>query len=233
MKNLVIGSAGQIGSAIRQILDCDGYDIADEKNPGNFYDVIHICIPYSEDFVEIVNEYVNRFEPELIIIHSTVPVGTCEKMGLAEDVVYSPVRGIHPDLERGIRTFLKIFAGEKAKEAALIFQQKGVPCSFATYDNAVRSLEAAKLWDTTQYGWNIVLEKAIHQYCVANGLEFKLVYTLFNETYNKGYEDLGHPEFKKYILKHIPGKIGGHCVNANLDLLHSPISRIIKDLNID
>lgn len=231
MKNLVIGNAGQIGSAIQRILECDGYDnVNANEMPSEHYDALHITIPYSENFIEIVKKYLNIYEPDICIIHSTVPIGTTEQI---PNAVYSPCRGVHPELEKGIRTFVKYFAGDKSDVAAGIFKEKGMTCTIARYPKATRSLEAAKLWDTTQYGWNIVLEKAIHTYCVENNLDFKLVYTLFNESYNYGYEKLGFPQYKKYILEHRIGKIGGHCVIPNLELLKSPITQIIKDLNID
>ena len=58
-----------------------------------------------------------------------------------------------------------------------------------------------------------------------------MVYTHANQSYNDGYNELGHPQYKKYILKHMEGKIGGHCVISNLDLLDSDVSDIIKKYN--
>ena len=61
--------------------------------------------------------------------------------------------------------------------------------------------------------------------------DFDLIYTHANESYNKGYEKLGHPEYKKYILKHVDGKIGGHCVLQNCPFLDSWISSLIQEEN--
>lgn len=234
MKNLVIGNKGQIGSAIQKILECEGYDIVDGKFKyvyHNFmFNTMHITIPFSEDFVNQVSYYAEIIESPLIIIHSTVPSGTCDRFDKKFNVVYSPCRGVHPELEKGIRTFVKFFAGEKAKIASEIFAEKGIDVEIATN---TRSLEAAKDWDTTQYGWNIVLEKLIHKDCINRDLDFDLVYTRFNKTYNEGFEKLGMPQYKKYILEHREGKIGGHCVIPNLEFIDSPICKIIKDLNID
>ncbi len=233
MKNLVIGSAGQIGSAVKKILDCDGYDIANDQNPGGSYDVLHITIPFSDRFIYEVKKYEMMFNVSLIIIHSTVPVGTCDKIGSA-NIVYSPCRGVHPDLEKGIRTFTKYFTGKKSREAVKIFSEKiDGECMYSDSPRAMASLEAAKLWDTTQYGFNIVLEKAIYKYCEENELDFELIYTMFNTSYNEGYEELGLPKYKKYVLDHKPGKIGGHCIMPNIELLNHPIGKIIKDFNID
>lgn len=233
MKNLVIGNKGQIGSAIQSILGCHGIDKSENVFLSNteteHYDVLHICIPYSDEFIDLVHRYKLWYDAEIVIVHSTVPVGTCAKIG--EFIVYSPCRGIHPELEKGIRTFTKYFAGEKAEQASKVFSEKGLDCVYATNPIAVRSLEASKLWDTTQYGWNIIIEKMIYKHCQDNDLDFNLVYTMFNKSYNEGYEKLGHPEYKKYILEHRDGKIGGHCVMANLDLLDSKICDIIKELN--
>jgi len=49
------------------------------------------------------------------------------------------------------------------------------------------------------------------------GVEFKEVVTDFIEMYNRGYKKLG----MKWAIQPntFPGKIGGHCVMQNLDLL--------------
>lgn len=225
--SLVIGNKGQIGSAIQKILDCEGIDLGDQLL--DQYEYLHVCIPYSENFVEIVKTYTLQYNARVVVVHSTVPVGTCKEIGKFTFAVYSPCRGIHPHLELGIRTFVKYFAGYLSSEAAVIFKDKGISCVIYDRDGSMESLEAAKLWDTTQYGWNILLEKIIHKYCLDNGLDFGIVYSSFNQTYNDGYEALGLPQYKKYILGHMPGPIGGHCVMNNLDLLDSPVSTLLKD----
>jgi UDP-N-acetyl-D-mannosaminuronate dehydrogenase len=220
--NIVIG-LGQIGTAIKDILGCDGID-KDSVYIPQHYDVMHVCIPALDNFIDVVNVYKERFTPDLIIVHSTVPVGTCKKLG----AVHSPCRGIHPVLKEGIMTFVKYFGGERAEEASEIFKEKGIKVKCCKDSNTI---EALKLWDTTQYGLNIVLEKEIYKYCQENGLDFDLIYTDANTTYNSGYEELGHPEYKKYILKHKEGKIGGHCVLQNLPLLKGLIADFISDYN--
>jgi hypothetical protein len=76
-----------------------------------------------------------------------------------------------------------------------------------------------KLWDTEQYREAVLLEKRIKAYCDKYNFDFDIIYTDANRTYNEGYELLGHPEYKKYILKHMDGPIGGHCLEANHKLL--------------
>lgn len=224
MKQLVIG-VGEIGMAIKQVLDCDGYDefknmtdVADE------YDVLHICFPYGVLFEMQVNDYKSRFNPILVVVHSTVPIGTCDKL----KAVSSPVRGVHPHLFEGVKTFVKFFGGEHCKTAARLFSDVGVKTQ--THPDA-RTTEAMKLWDTTMYGFNIILEKAIYEYCEKYNLDFDIVYTQANQTYNDGYRELDMPQFQKYVLGHRDGKIGGHCVIPNCDLLDSWVGELIKDKN--
>lgn len=230
MKQIVIG-LGEVGIAIQKILECDGHDIkAAEDDPymkkvARDHDVIHIAFPYSPTFEEFVRFYMHRTNGSpLIIVHSSVPVGTCDPHGW----IHSPVRGIHPHLEEGIRTFTKFFGGAGYSRAMDIFSARGIK----TYGvSSARETEAMKLWDTTIYGWNILIEKAIKKYCDENSLDFRTVYTMANATYNEGYSLLGHPEFSKYVLKDFPGPIGGHCVRENWELLDSPITDICKELH--
>ena len=220
-KQIVIG-LGEIGRSIKIVLNCDGMDI--EKTEKQHYDTIHICFPYSDNFIEEVKKYQNYFTPSLTVIHSTVQIGTSKKLG----AVHSPVRGKHPNLENGIRNFVKYFGGDKSKEASKIFSELGIAVSDGHTSDTT---EALKIWDTTQYGLNIILEKEIKNFCDKNKLDFNTVYTDANCTYNEGYEKLGNPEYKKYNLKHSDGKVGGHCVINNLAFLDSDIANFIKEFN--
>ncbi len=225
MTNLVIGN-GQIGSAIASILNCEAIDKGQVAKDVS-YDIIHVAIPYSDTFVETVTEYQKLYSPSITVIHSTVDIGTSDKLG----AVYSPCKGIHPNLKDGILTFTKFFAGKDSEKVSKIFYDAGCSIAWEDEENSRRSLEAAKLWDTTQYGLNIIMEKEIHNFCERNNLDFNLVYTMFNEDYNLGYEKLGHPEYKKYVLKHTTGKLGGHCVVPNCNLLNSWVAKLILEKN--
>lgn len=79
--------------------------------------------------------------------------------------------------------------------------------------------EALKLWDTTQYGIMIVLEKEIYAYCKRHNLPFELVYKHANKSYNEGYTKLGKPEVVRPYLDQHDGPIGGHCVMPNAAIL--------------
>lgn len=222
--NIVIG-LGEIGQAIQQIFECDGID-KDTKYEAKHYDVMHVCIPFVDDsFFTIVENYKKEFTPNVVIVHSTVPVGTNKKLGS----VASPCRGVHPHLKESIMTFVKYFGGKDAVEASEIFIDKGIKV-YVTEDSD--TIEAMKLWCTTQYGLNLIMEKFIYKYCLENGLDFNVVYTDCNKTYNEGYLKLGFPQYQKYILQHREGKIGGHCIMPNLDLIGSNIiTDLIKNYN--
>lgn len=221
MKNtnqLVVG-IGEVGSAISFILKSDKHDpFKGIQAPKKQYDVLHICIPFNAKFIESVKKYQKEFKPKFIVIHSTVPIGTSRKLG----ATHSPVRGVHPHMVKGIKTFVKFFGGKNAKEAAQIFEKCGVKTQITPNSETT---EALKLWDTTQYGIMITVQKEIHDYCKKNKINFDIVYTLGNSTYNEGYRKLGRPEVARPFLKHMDGPIGGHCVIPNAHLIDSPSAR--------
>lgn len=218
--HLVIG-LGEIGSSVQRVLDCDGIG-KDDIAPKEQYDFVHICIPYSVEFVDIVRDYAGEFQASYVVNHSTVPVGTTEKI---ENAVHSPVRGVHPTLDTSITTFTKYVGGKLAGKVAEELEEYGIPTK--VIDNP-RETEAGKLWSTTIYGWNIIIEKAIHKYCEDYGLDFATVYNHFNSTYNTGYEKMNMPQFKKYNLEHKPGRIGGHCIESNTQMLDDQIAEDLK-----
>jgi UDP-N-acetyl-D-mannosaminuronate dehydrogenase len=220
---LVIG-LGHIGKALSNILK-NQYEVDEiDKNShiDKKFEFIHVCYPYFEGFEKETQKYKSQYlSPDgICIIHSTVPMGTSKLCG----AVHSPIRGIHPDLESGIKTFVKYFGGKDAERAAQIFKKLGIKTETTPNSDTT---EALKLWDTTIYAWNVILEKEIYNYCKKYGLDFDLIYGNSSESYNTGYEELGHPEYKKYVLKHMPGPIGGHCLISNTKLLRNWISDII------
>jgi len=217
MKSLVIGK-GEVGKSLFNVLSkAHPVKIRDKKELKYDPEIIHICFPYSENFVKAVKAYQKEYKPRYTVIHSSVPIGTSYKCA----ALHSPVRGIHPHLEEGLKTFVKLIGGQVDQKVLTYFRQARITiihCSRNTRDT-----EAGKLWSTTQYGLFIILEKLIHDYCEKNKLSFEVVYTLFNETYNHGYIGMGMPYHTRPILKHVPGAIGGHCVIPNCHLLKSEI----------
>jgi hypothetical protein len=212
--------AGEVGKAIAEVLRGQ-YEVLlhDLDSKSELVDVVHICFPWSDNFIPDVKTARNLYRPALVIIHSTVPVGTSKRL----NAVHSPVTGKHPNLAESIRTFVKFFGGAKASEAAVIFDICGVTTEIAPSSDAT---EAGKLWQTLQYGWLIALQKEAYS-------EFQdgdFVYRRMNTAYNEGYAALGEP-YRLPIMENMPGKIGGHCVIPNADLLESPLGEWLRTLD--
>jgi len=223
MTQLIIGY-GEVGQGLHKILNCDVYDLNYQKMSFGRYAVVHICFPYGKKFIKIVKDYQKRLQPKLTIIHSTVPIGTSRKL----KAVHSPIRGAHPNLEQGIRTFIKYFGGAQAKQAAALFKKFKIKTR--CFPDA-ETTEAIKLWDTTQYGWQIILAKEIKNWCDQNNLNFEEIYREANHDYNNGYLQLNRPEVVRPYLINKAGPIGGHCVVPNSYLINSPIARHIIKYN--
>jgi hypothetical protein len=234
MRQLIVGAKGQVGSALYEVLAAHypvvGIDMDNTLDALNSrgelaavaFDVLHICIPYNEKFEAAVMDYCADFLAAggLTIIHSTTAVGVSHKLA----AVHSPIRGVHPKLADGIRTFEKFFGGPRAEEAAAIFRELGIVC---VCTDKADNTEALKLWDTTYYGWNIIFEKAVKAYCDENELDFDIVYKQANETYNSGFTALGKQNVVRPVMKDFPGKIGGHCVISNAQILGGEFADLI------
>lgn len=220
MKSLIIGY-GEIGKGLHKVIGGDYLDTRGGKFTEGKYDIIHICFPYFKGFIKEVKYYAKRFQTDLVLVHSTVPMGTCRKIGCA----HSPVRGVHPNLDKGIKTFVKFIGGFQAKECAKFLNKKGIKTWVVKDSNTT---EAMKLWDTTIYGALILLNKEIHDWCEKNKVEFDIVYTQASKTYNEGYAKLGRPDVMRPWLKYMEGKIGGHCVGQNVKLFNSETPKRIR-----
>lgn len=228
--SLIIGY-GEIGQGLHKVIGGDFFDMNGKasfsmdllsyKDIEDKYKIIHICFPYSNDFKRSVEYYKSFFRPKYIVVHSTVPVGTCDSL----NVTHSPVRGVHPHIDQGIKTFVKYVGGVNAKRIAKYFKSFGIKTKVT---EKASTTEALKLWDTTQYGMMILLNKYMKKWCDENGVDFDIVYTDANKTYNEGYMKLKRPEVVRPYLKYVGGKIGGHCVIPNAHLFKSIPSSILK-----
>lgn len=223
---------GEVGQAMAKFykkpLICD----LDRNEFEKGMDIVHVCIPHSKKFVASVKKVIKDYNAKLVIIHSSVPVGTTKKIGF-EFAVHSPIRGVHPNLYKGVKTFPKFIGADSAKAGKLVsdhFKKIGIKGIFVL---GSENTEALKLWDTTQYGFMIMLNKAIKKWCNEKGLDFDAVYTLANQTYNEGYRKLGKDEVVRPWLKYMDGRIGGHCVIPNCHLLDSAIAKMIIRFNED
>ena len=228
-KQLVIG-AGEIGTSLYNVLK-PHYDVSirDEKDDieGQF-DVLHICYPPIENFIDVTKAYIDKYEPQLVIIHSTVPVGTTSKLG--NIAVHSPMRGVHPHLEEQIKIFVKYFSGGKAEEAAQIFSQIGIETKI--FDKP-ETTELLKILSTTYYAWNVVFQKEVKRICDEYKLDFNEVYTIPNNDYNEAYKKIGMGYVTRPVLKDISGPIGGHCLILNCEILEDWLTETIKKKNKD
>ena len=224
MNSLILGD-GQVGRALCEILRfCYPVEIRDrEAEYMERIEVLHICFPYSKSFIEDVKDYIEIYRPRYTVIHSTVPVGTAR----ACQAFHSPVTGVHPRLAKCLKIFPKYLAPKDLK-LKRYFEKAGIRIRLV---KKTEDTEALKLWETVQYGMFVALEKVIYAYCQENDLDFNLVYAEANRNYNLGYAKLDMEYVTRPVLKHIPGKIGGHCVVPNCNFLDSSITKFIKKLN--
>lgn len=218
----VVLGAGEVGTAVAEVLASSSTVVLRDIEPVEVRArVLHVCIPWQSGFVSSVETAADLHGVDLVIVHSTVPVGTCDPRMW----VHSPVRGRHPNLTESLRTFTKHFGGVRASDAAKLWASIS---KTAVHDRAAET-EAGKLWELAQFGVQVRITQTIHAWCHERGLDPDVVYRQMAETYNDGYAALGEHRFIRPVLDYIPGRIGGHCVTENSYLLDHPISEIVRE----
>ena len=209
---------GEVGQAIAKFYQKPL--IKDLKRDDNLknVDLLHICLPWSNNFIKIVKKEIKQIKPKLTIIHSTVVPGTIKKIGGM--VVHSPVRGIHPHLYKGIKTFVKYIGADdkKAGETAeKHLKELGIKTK-VFYPSTVT--EIGKLLDTTYYGLCIAWHGEMKKLCDKYKIDFEKAVTDFNQTYNDGYKKLGKKNVMRPVLYPPKEGITGHCVLPNGEILN-------------
>jgi UDP-glucose 6-dehydrogenase len=230
--NIGMLGMGEVGGSLVEILS-KKYNVSIRTRKVDDFskmDILHVAIPFSKDFVKTVVKVGREFKPKLIIIHSTVEVGTTRKISKLTNIptCHSPVRGIHPNLVKGIMTFPK-YLGCSSRKGLLMAKKhlEGVGIKVIT-TNKPENTELLKLMDTTYYYWCVAFEKETHKICKKFKADFNVVYTSGNETYNKGYTELGMSHVVRPVLKHVEGHTGGHCLTNNVIILNKQYPNMIS-----
>lgn len=216
MKGLIIGK-GEVGSALLKILSASyPTEIRDVENlEPNGFEILHLAYPDGPNFVDAAKAYIHQYRPKLTVIHSSVRVGTTDKIGL-DFVVNSPVRGRHPRLEDEMRVFPK-FIGGRDRSAVLMakdyFEGAKWPC--VIFDNP-RATELVKMLSNIYLGYEIAWRQEVERICKHFEIS-PYVYEQFEHTYNEGYLKLRQHQFIRPRLS--PKPIGGHCILPCTELL--------------
>lgn len=225
---LVVG-LGEVGSALARVLERSGPILKHDIERRDFHQpitVMHLCLPFrNEGFEEVALTYIERFEPDLTIVNSTVLPGTTRNIARrsGRPVAYSPVRGKHVKMVHDLLHYRKFVAAcepETAERAELHFQQAGM----RTVRMArLETLELAKLAETTYFGVIIAFAQELNRYAAAVDADYDEATGFFDEI-----------DFLPRT-RYFPGFIGGHCVIPNIHLLlrigHSPLLEAVLDSN--
>ena len=218
MNSLIVGF-GEIGKAVAEVIvgsdRVDTYDKTDDDLVfSTSTDILHICFPYSEEFVEQVKWYIDAVKPWHVIIWSTVPIGTTKQV---KGAVHSPIEGVHPRLASSIKQMVRWIGAND--DEGLFFENYFKKLFINT--KLVKSsayTEFLKLRSTAKYGINLVWTDYEAGIAEELGMDFELLKD-FDRDYNKLYHNLDMDWVHRYILSPPKGRIGGHCVVPNARLL--------------
>ena len=241
-KKDVVAGLGEIGKPIFQLISKNfptvGYDINPKLIDKKFkkYEALptrflHICIPFTGHFAINVNSLYKKFDPQAIVIHSTISPGTTQKIQKLLDIplIYSATRGVHKRMLNDLKRYTKFFALEpntpKSKWASSIFSKLMKECGVKTkkMTNPI-TLELAKIVvDTSYYGWLINYAQISNMIAKKRGVSYDEMWSFADEIH----------KFLGNRPKMYPGFIGGHCVIPNLELIDENTLKIIDKINSD
>ena len=218
-KNVLVIGLGEIGSPlfeiVRETYNTQGLDIKPKKIRKPI-DLMHICYPYDQKFVQSTIDYIKKFEPKLTIIESTVLPFTTNKIyeQTKSPICHSPVRGRQADgFKWAYLTYTK-FIGPVKPEYGIVANKYYNSLGFRScVCHSPLETEFMKILNTTYYGLMIAWFQEIHRICLKFGLKEKEIINFFktNEEESNGK----HPRPIFY-----PGVIEGHCVIPNAKLLN-------------
>lgn len=241
-KDLVVG-LGEIGTPIlkvvSKVIKTAGYDIDQSLMNKKEYDklinhktvFVHICIPFTDKFVDSVLQIVQQHNPLAIVIHSTISPGTTEiiQRKTSIPVIYSATRGTHKRMVKDLRRYTKFYSvydwAPNSIWASKQYEKRMRSAKIKTkkMSNPL-TLELAKIVvDTSYYGWLITYAQLSNMIAIKNNVDYDEMWSFSDEIH----------KFLGNRPKMFPGFIGGHCVIPNLDLIKDGTLNLIKEINSD
>ena len=228
-KKNVIAGLGEIGTPIYRIISkvepAVGYDLNPKlMNKKKFSQyktletsLLHICIPFTKNFQKNILSLNKKFQPDCIVIHSTISPHTTEQLQkkFKVPIIYSATRGVHKRMEKDIKRYTKFFSIYKwapnavsaTKSFSRIMKKAGIKTKKMS---SPLVLELAKIVvDTTYYGWLINYAQLSNMIAIKNKVNYDEMWSFSDEI----HKNLGNRP------KMYPGFIGGHCVIPNLELI--------------
>ena len=241
MKKDIIVGLGEIGKPILKLLSkrniVVGFDlnhdlmdqIKFEKYKNLKTSFLHIAIPGTDNLIDNVLKLYKKFQPECIVIHSTIRPGTTEKLQkkIPIPVIYSATRGIHKrmiyDLKRYTKFFVISASAPRSKWASSRYVKVMKDCGIKTKKMSnPETLELAKIiCDTSYLGSLVNYAQLSNIVAIEYGVNYDEMWSFSDEIH----------KFLGNSPKMFPGFIGGHCVIPNLDLIHNQTLNLIKKLN--
>jgi UDP-N-acetyl-D-mannosaminuronate dehydrogenase len=241
MKKDVVAGLGEIGTPILKLLSKNfevvGYDLNTKLMNQKKFDrlnhaktsFLHIAIPVSPKFDNHVLKLNEKFNPECIVIHSTISPGTTDRLQkkINIPIIYSATRGVHKRMIKDIQRYSKFFAvspnAPQKKWATETFSKKMKKSGINTKKmSKPETLELAKIiCDTSYLGWLINYSQISNQIAKSYGVDYDEMWSFSDEI----HKILGNRP------KMFPGYIGGHCVIPNLELMNNETLNLIKQLN--
>lgn len=213
---------GEVGRAVAAFYSNPAVKDIKRNNFPSKLDILHVCIPDGKKFLDIVSGNILQYKPNLVIIQSTIHPGTTQQLyNKFKNVAHSPVRGQHPNLENGVRSFVKYIGCDDMKLGKKIEEHfHNIGIKHTRIFKPSITTEIGKLFDTTYYGLCIAFHAYAKKICDQLGVDFDNAITSFNETYNQGYILLGKKNVIRPVL-YAPKNdiIAGHCVIANTKIL--------------
>jgi UDP-N-acetyl-D-mannosaminuronate dehydrogenase len=213
-QNVVVLGLGEVGKPLFDLAsryhNVVGVDIAPSAEPIEAVDVMHVCYPFQiRDFIGTTARYIERFQPRVTVINSTVSIGTTRAVSARSgtDVVNSPVRGKHARMFDELLSYVKFVGAANSTAGILVtehFESMGLKTKLLSSPEAT---ELAKLTETTYFGLIIAWAQEVERYCDQSGQDYNEITSFWEEI--------------KYLppVKFFPGVIGGHCVMPNIEIL--------------
>jgi len=239
MKKDIVAGLGEIGFPIFKILSknfpIEGFDknfklnVHKKSLENHQVDFLHVCIPFSKNFISDVLKLEKKFTPNAIVIHSTVSPHTTEKLQkkLQIPIIYSATRGVHKRMSRDLKRYVKFYSvyssTNNSNNISKLFEKRFAKCNIKCKKmSSPLTLELAKIiCDTSYYGWLINYAQISKIISDKENVDFDEMWSFSDEIH----------KFLKNRPKMFPGIIGGHCVIPNLELIDNSLLNQIDKIN--